>query len=143
MKLWLGAAGVAIVAAACIAMIVTSISLGHTGNCAAGAVPYHVTHRCSPEDITNAGIFAVGLVALVLGSFAVAFGFGSNPMILVMGSGFASSAIALLIDGSPGVQIMAWIWLLVGLGMAIGAAIALLRQRSADRLAAERPQIFG
>ena len=138
----LGLAGIIVVAASCITMIVTAIALGHTGNCARGG-PYVIANECSDADIANGLYFGLGIAGLTLGSIAVAFGYGLTAMLTVMGLGFASAGITLLIAGSSWLRVMAVIWTVLGLAFVVGCAIAVWRERVKSRETSERPAIFG
>jgi hypothetical protein len=119
------------------------LTINQSQNCAAGASPYAIAHRCSPKEIQNAAIFAGGLLVMIAGCFAIAFTLGSNAMFVFMGASFASTATAILIAGAHFLLIMAVIWGLLGLSFIIGGGIAWRRKLAARDLIGTRPQILG
>jgi hypothetical protein len=140
-----GIAGVVLVAAASVTLIITALNLGNgPAYCASGPTAFRIRHHCSESDVINAGVFGAAIMVMVAGSFAVAFTFGSWAMIVVMGAGFLAAGTALLIQGSSsGIEIMAGTWALMGLGFCIGGGIALARQIREHREHRERPRFLG
>lgn len=133
-RLALGIASVALIAAGAVAMILAELVLAeHGGSCAAGNTPYVPARTCTPSDLRNGALLGGGIVAVVIASFGIAFTFGVNAMFAGLGAAFLIGGVCVAIGGSGALVTVAAVWGLLGAGFLVGGALGLRSELRAAR----------